>query len=92
MRSNSILVVLKALHDSDINLNLSYMQVKVLAEGLLALANQASIKELLETPYDHILGGITIRLDLFLPTLRVVVKSLDRGISEPTVTELITGT
>jgi hypothetical protein len=29
---------------------------------------------------------------MFLPTLRAVAKSLDRGLSEPTVTELITGT
>lgn len=29
---------------------------------------------------------------MFLPTLRAVAKSLDRGISEPTVTELIAGT
>lgn len=29
---------------------------------------------------------------MFLPTLRAVAKSLDRGITEPTVTELITGT
>ena len=28
---------------------------------------------------------------MFLPTLRAVVKSLDRGIEEPTVTELISG-
>ena len=28
---------------------------------------------------------------MFLPTLRVVAKSLDRKISEPTVTELIAG-
>lgn len=29
---------------------------------------------------------------MFLPTLRAVAKSLDRGITEPTVTELIAGT
>lgn len=29
---------------------------------------------------------------MFLPTLRAVAKSLDRGLAEPTVTELITGT
>ena len=29
---------------------------------------------------------------MFLPTLRAVAKSLDRNISEPTVTELIAGT
>ncbi|WP_094607195.1 hypothetical protein SPSIL_057980 [Sporomusa silvacetica DSM 10669] len=29
---------------------------------------------------------------MFLPTLRAVAKSLDRGLSEPTVTELIAGT
>jgi len=29
---------------------------------------------------------------MFLPTLRAIAKSLDRGLAEPTVTELITGT
>lgn len=29
---------------------------------------------------------------MFLPTLRAVAKSLDRGLTDPTVTELITGT
>jgi hypothetical protein len=60
----TFMLSLKAPHDIDIHLTLNYTQVKVLAEGLLALVNQASIKELLETPYDHILGDITVKLDL----------------------------
>jgi hypothetical protein len=60
----TFMVALKAPHDIDIHLTLNYTQVKVLAEGLLAMANQASIKELLETPYDHILGDIIVKLDL----------------------------
>jgi hypothetical protein len=60
----TFMVALKAPHDIDIHLTLNYTQVKVLAEGLLALANRAPIKELLETPYDHILGDITVKLDL----------------------------
>jgi len=60
----TFMVALKASHDSDIHLTLSYTQVKVLAESLLTLVNQSSLKELLETPYDHILGGITVKSDL----------------------------
>lgn len=60
----TFMVALKAPHNIDIHLTLNYTQVKVLAEGLLALANQAPIEGLLETPYDHILGDITVKLDL----------------------------
>jgi hypothetical protein len=60
----TFVLAVKSQNDIELHLTLNYLQTKVLAEGLLTMINQASLKEFLETKSSHILGDMKIKLDL----------------------------
>lgn len=57
-------VALKTQNQIDISLTLNYMQVKILVDGLLAIVNQASVKDFLATKSDFIMGDMIIKMDV----------------------------
>lgn len=57
----SFVVKFKTEDFNDIRLTLNHTQIKVLADGLMAMANQAEIKELLENKSVRDLGNMKIK-------------------------------
>ncbi|GBG56589.1 hypothetical protein SPFL3102_00401 [Sporomusaceae bacterium FL31] len=51
-------IILKESKDDQINLTLSYMQAKLLAESLQQFTNQTTLTELMKAG-SHLLGGMT---------------------------------
>ncbi|WP_094607194.1 hypothetical protein SPSIL_057990 [Sporomusa silvacetica DSM 10669] len=60
----TFVVTLKAKNDTNINLTLNYLQIKVLADGLRAIVNQAPLKEFVETNSGNLLGDIKVKWDI----------------------------
>jgi len=58
----AFVLALKAPDNENIHLTLSYSQIKVLADALRAMHQQAPIRPLLETEYGRLLGGMTVKL------------------------------
>lgn len=62
--SEIFILALKDPADNAIHLSLSYSQVKLLAEGILTMVAQVRVKELIDSEYKHLTGGMSVKISL----------------------------
>lgn len=58
------ILALKDPSDNAMHLSLSYSQVKLLAEGMLIMLAQVCVKELIDSEYNHLTGGMGVKISL----------------------------
>ncbi|MEN6565531.1 MAG: hypothetical protein ABFC57_04460 [Veillonellales bacterium] len=63
-QQDCVVMELKDENRTDLQVTLSYLQAKTLAEGLSAVTNQASLTEVLATKCGFILGDMTVHFVL----------------------------
>ncbi len=62
--SEIFILALKDPADNAIHLSLNYSQVKQLAEGMLTMLTQVRVKELIDSEYKHLTGGMGVKISL----------------------------
>ncbi len=63
-QQDAFLLSLQADDTVSIRLILNYLQVKTLADALLALACRGKLQDFLDTKYDFLFGDIRVKLDI----------------------------
>jgi|GEM_PF-2250376 len=71
------IVSMKANKGTDISITLNYLQVKLLAEGLLAITGQAKLNELTKDTSKYATGDI--KLSLYCSTNDEIENSYEKG-------------